>query len=380
MRERGNGNACCGSSPTTGAPPRRRFLQAAIAAGVSLGVVGVANADDEKPGADERPKPGDHFVPLVGDTTKVVTVDDLPLGGPQVQAYPIDPKTGVVRDGSRLNLVILIRLDSAAMNAPMVIDYQKGGATVKGLFTPARNGYLYWLERRDGGGISFVNASPYVKQNVFKSINPETGRPEVDETHKPGTGKKAEFCPSLWGGKDWPYEAYNPKTGMVYIPSDDNHCGSMEGKVQPYVAGQWWTGIAIPDIGFTVDKSAPFYGEVQAWDINNGEQVWQEHYPKSMMWGSLLTTAGDLVFGGGTNDRYFRAYDAKSGKELWQFRTNSGIIAPPSTYEVDGVQYVAVESGYGVDPAFQQGLISNMIGWQKDVPQGGVVWVFALRK
>jgi alcohol dehydrogenase (cytochrome c) len=270
--------------------------------------------------------------------------------------------------------------DWDAMNAPMVIDYQKNGATVKGLFTPARNGYLYWLERRDGGGISFVNASPYVKQNVFKSINPETGRPEVDETHKPGTGKKAEFCPSLWGGKDWPYEAYNPKTGMVYIPSNDNHCGSMEGKVQPYVAGQWWTGIAIPDIGFTVDKNAPFYGEVQAVDINTGKQVWQEHYPKSMMWGSLLTTAGDLVFGGGTNDRYFRAYDAKSGKELWQFRTNSGIIAPPSTFEVDGVQYVAVESGYGVDPAFQQGLISNMIGWQKDVPQGGVVWVFALRK
>jgi Rieske Fe-S protein len=116
MRERGNGNACCGSSPTTGAPPRRRFLQAAIAAGVSLGVVGVAKADDEKPGADERPKPGDHFVPLVGDTAKVVTVDDLPLGGPQVQAYPIDPKTGVVRDGSRLNLVILLRLDSAELS------------------------------------------------------------------------------------------------------------------------------------------------------------------------------------------------------------------------------------------------------------------------
>ena len=60
------------------------------------------------------------------------------------------------------------------------------------------------------------------------------------------------------------------------------------------------------------------------------------------MWGSLLTTAGGLVFGGGTNDREFRAYDAKTGEQLWQFRTNSGIIAPPSTFEVNGVQYIAV--------------------------------------
>ena len=97
-----------------------------------------------------------------------------------------------------------------------------------------------------------------------------------------------------------------------------------------------------------------------------------------MMWGSLLTTGGGLVFGGGTNDRQFRAYDAKSGEELWHFRTNSGIIAPPSTFEVNGVQYIAVQSGYGVDPAFQQGLMAELVGWQKDVPQGGVVWVFAV--
>jgi alcohol dehydrogenase (cytochrome c) len=270
--------------------------------------------------------------------------------------------------------------DWDTMNAPMVIDFQKDGSTVKGLITPSRNGYLYWLERKPDGGISFVNATAYVKQNVFKSINPETGRPEVDESHKPGTGKEAAFCPSLWGGKDWPYEAYNPKTGMVYIPSNDNHCGHLDGKVQPYVAGQWWTGVAIPDIGFTVDKDAPFYGEIQAFNVDTGKRVWRDTYSNSMMWGSLLTTAGDLVFGGGTNDRYFRAYDAKSGEELWSFKTNSGIIAPPSTFEVGGVQYVAVESGYGVDPAFQEGLLSNLVGWQKDVPQGGVVWVFALSK
>ena len=99
-----------------------------------------------------------------------------------------------------------------------------------------------------------------------------------------------------------------------------------------------------------------------------------------MNWGSILTTGGGLVFNGGTNDRYFRAYDAKTGEQLWQFRTNSGIIAPPSSFEVDGVQYISVVSGWGVDPQFQQGLLSDLVGWQKSVPEGGVIWVFAVTK
>ena len=107
--ELGLGNPDC--------PARRRFLRAALAAGIGLKLARPARAEEEKPGADERPQPGDHFVSLVGDKdAKVVKIDDLPVGGPQVQAYPVDPKTGVVRDGSRLNLVILIRLDPAVLS------------------------------------------------------------------------------------------------------------------------------------------------------------------------------------------------------------------------------------------------------------------------
>ena len=104
--------------------------------------------------------------------------------------------------------------------------------------------------------------------------------------------------------------------------------------------------------------------------MNTGKRVWRDLYSNSMNWGSVLTTGGGLLFAGGTNDRMFRAYDANSGEELWHFRTNSGIIAPPSTFEVNGVQYVAVESGYGVDPAFQQTLMADLVGWNPDVPQG----------
>ena len=265
------------------------------------------------------------------------------------------------------------------VSPPILVDYRHGGRTVKGLVDVARNGYLWRLERtRDK--INFITGQPFVRQNVFKSLDPKTGRPEIDEARKPGTGKAVLFCPGLWGGKDWPYEAYNPKTGLVYIPANENHCNNLEGKVEERVPGQWWTGVAIPDFHFTVDTKAGFFGQILAYDLNTGKRAWRNLYSGSMMWGSLLTTAGGLVFGGGTNDRMFRAYDAKTGEQLWQFRTNSGIIAPPSTFEVNGVQYVAVQSGYGVDAAFQQQLMSELVGWQADVPQGGVIWVFAISK
>ncbi len=265
------------------------------------------------------------------------------------------------------------------MNAPIVVDYKSGGKSVKGLLKPARNGYLYWLSR-SSNGIGFVGATNYVKQDVFKSIDAKTGRPSYYDDKKPGTGKKASFCPSLWGGKDWPFEAYNPTTGMVFIPANENHCGFLEGKVQEYVAGKWWTGVDIPDIGFTVNKNAAFFGDVQAWDVSAGKKVWDYKVPKSMMWGSVLATGGGLVFVGGTNDRKFRALDAKTGQVLWEITTNSGIIAPPSSYTVDGKQYIAVVSGWGVDAQFQQGLLSNLLpGWDKSIPEGGVVWAFAVQ-
>ena len=92
---------------------------------------------------------------------------------------------------------------------------------------------------------------------------------------------------------------------------------------------------------------------------NSGKRVWRDLYSNSMNWGSVLTTAGGLLFAGGTNDRMFRAYDAKTGEELWHFRTNSGIIAPPSTFEVNGVQYVAVAVRLRRRPRVPAGLMSR---------------------
>ena len=262
------------------------------------------------------------------------------------------------------------------VSPPIVIDYDHNGRRVKGLVNVARNGYLWQLERTSDK-INFVTAQPYVRQNVFKNLDPKTGRPEIDETRKPGTGKTAEFCPSLWGGKDWPPAAYSPLTRMLYIPANENLCTELTGEVPKYVPGERYTGMAKNVMKMVA--GAGHIGELQAWDLDSGKKVWTTKLP-SFNWGPVLATGGALLFGGGTNDRMFRAFDAKSGKILWEFPTGSGVAAVPVSFEVDGKQYIAVQSGWGVDPAKMQSRMNLLFpGKYPEVPQGGTIWVFALK-
>ena len=203
------------------------------------------------------------------------------------------------------------------VSPPILVDYKAGGKTTKGLVTVARAGYLWWLERTSGK-VNFVSAQPYVRHNVFKGVEPGTGRPIVDEARKPGTNKPVEFCPGVWGGKDWPPAAYNPQTRLLYIPANENLCSILGGRPDPkYVAGQSFSFSM--NYGLSVVKDADHIGEVQAWDLDAGKKVWTAKMPgMSPNWGPLLTTGGGLLFGGGTVDRKFRAYDAKNGKVLWE--------------------------------------------------------------
>src|SRR5262249_15290644 len=221
------------------------------------------------------------------------------------------------------------------VSPPILVDFQRNGRTVKGLIDVARDGYLWFLERTDGP-IQFVDGRPYVKQNVFKSLDPKTGRPEIDLARKPGTGKKVDFCPSLWGGKNWPPIAFSPKTRMIYIPANENLCEMFEVKgPTKYVAGQRYTYEG--DRGtLTVAPGADHIGEVQAWNVDTGKRVWTHAYANSENWGPMLATGGGLVFTGGTNDRRFHAFDAATGALLWEFPTSSGIIGQPSTFMLDG--------------------------------------------
>jgi alcohol dehydrogenase (cytochrome c) len=120
-------------------------------------------------------------------------------------------------------------------------------------------------------------------------------------------------------------------------------------------------------------------GELQAWDVRTMQKAWTQTFP-SPLWGGTLPTAGGLVFMGGTPDRYFRAFDAKTGEILWAFRTNSAVMGVPISYGRIGVQYIAVQAGWGAEAAQMQAELEAASGTTTDVPQGGVVWVFGLRE
>jgi len=147
--------------------------------------------------------------------------------------------------------------DWAGMNAPTLVEYTKNGKKVSGMVSAQRNGRIYWLDRDAKGKITYNKSEPYVTNTVFTSIDPKTGRPTYNEEAKPATDKTRTYCPSLWGGKDWPFEAYNPDTGMLYIPYNDNHCLTLTGMtMQDSVFGfgkpdgTTLTGLSITDSTF----------------------------------------------------------------------------------------------------------------------------------
>src|SRR6185503_7134195 len=165
---------------------------------------------------------------------------------------------------------------------------------------------------------------------------------------------------------------------MIYIPANENICSTIAGSPNPNPA----RGANVTGMQTNAASSVSHYGEVQAWNVDTGKKVWTHNFATSATWGPMLATAGDLVFSGGTNDLKFHAFDAKSGKLLWEFPTNSGILGQPTSFSIGGKQYIAIVSGFGIDArgmqgAVQRGLPAGTVG---AVPEGGSIWVFALNE
>ena len=144
-----------------------------------------------------------------------------------------------------------------------------------------------------------------------------------------------------------------------------------------YKAGSSFTGSRIN--GLLIAPETKHIGEVQAWNVDTGARTWTRQLGFQSNWGPTLATAGGLVFSGGTADRKFRAFDARTGAVLWEVATSSGVIGQPSSFTIDGRQYIAVQSGWGIDArAMQNRLNTARPGEVPEVPEGGAIWVFAL--
>ena len=240
-----------------------------------------------------------------------------------------------------------------------------------------RNGFFYVNDAKTG---KLINAFPFVKTITWaKSIDLTTGRPVYDDAVRPGNpansadGKKGTVvfaAPSFLGGKNQMPMAYNPGTGLFYVPANE---WGMEIWNEPVV---YKKGGAYLGAGFTIKTvNDDYIGALRAINPKTGKIVW-EVKNNAPLWGGVLTTGGGLVFYG-TPEGYLKAMDASTGKELWKYQTGSGIVAPPITWSDGTTQYVAVVSGWGGAVPLWGGDVAKKVSF---LEQGGSVWVFKLTK
>jgi lanthanide-dependent methanol dehydrogenase len=238
--------------------------------------------------------------------------------------------------------------DFDGVNEMILSDQTVNGQARKLLTHFDRNGFGYTLDRTNGELLVAEKFDPKVNwaSKVDMDKNSKTyGRPLVlpqYSTDQNGEDKNTKgVCPAALGSKDEQPAAYSPDTQLFYVPT--NHvCMDYEPFKVSYTAGQ-------PYVGATLSMYPPQgetnMGNFIAWDGKTGKIVWSNPEQFSV-WSGALATAGGVVFYG-TLEGYLKAVDAKTGKELYKFKTPSGIIGNVMTYDHGGKQYVAILSGVG---------------------------------
>ena len=239
--------------------------------------------------------------------------------------------------------------DYTATQHIMLADMEIDGAQRQVLMQAPKNGFFYVLDRATG---EFISAKPYVTVNWATGID-ESGRPiENPETRIDKTGQTAVVTPGALGGHNWHPMAYHPDENLVYIPAfEAAMVYSPEADWKPDRARGFNVGFDLsagdlpPDLGFRKEITGTLKGMLVAWDPVAQEPRWTVEHPGPWN-GGLLATAGGLVFQG-TAGSEFNAYNAANGEKLWSFPAQTGVVAPPVTYTIDGEQYVAVLAGWG---------------------------------
>jgi PQQ-dependent dehydrogenase (methanol/ethanol family) len=280
--------------------------------------------------------------------------------------------------------------DYDGVNEMILSDQQIGGATRKLLTHFDRNGLGYTLDRETGELLVAEKFDPKVNWTTGVDMNKNSanyGRPAVVSKYSTQAGgadhNTTGICPAALGTKDEQPAAYSPETQLFYVPT--NHvCMDYEPFKVSYTAGQ-------PYVGATLSMFPPAgetnMGNFIAWDGKTGKIVWSDPELFSV-WSGALATAGGVVFYG-TLEGYLKAVDAKTGKELYKFKTPSGIIGNVMTYQHGGKQYVAVLSGVGgwagiglaaglTDPHDGLGAVGGYAALSNYTALGGQLTVFAV--
>ena len=232
--------------------------------------------------------------------------------------------------------------DYDGVNENILVDQKVKGKMRKMLVHFDRNGFGYSMDRATGELLVAEKFDPSV--NWANSINMKTGLPNRVATYSPeANGEDTQttgICPAAHGAKDQQPASYSPRTGLFYVPT--NHiCMDLEPFEVEYLAGQPYVGAEVNMFAATKDNMGNFI----AWDAREGKIVWTNP-ERFSVWSGAMVTAGDVVFYG-TLEGYLKALDAKTGRELWRFKTPSGIIGNVNSYKHDGKQYISILSGIG---------------------------------
>ncbi|MCJ2011038.1 methanol/ethanol family PQQ-dependent dehydrogenase [Methylobacterium sp. J-076] len=274
----------------------------------------------------------------------------------------------------------------------MILTDQKVDGKEQPLLTHFdRNGFGYTLNRETGALLVAEKFDPAVNWASKVDMDKDSktyGRPLVNAKYAPeqngeDTNSKG-ICPAALGSKDQQPAAFSPKTNLFYVPT--NHvCMDYEPFRVTYTPGQPYVGATLSM--YPAPNSHGGMGNFIAWDGTKGKIVWSDPEQFSV-WSGALATAGDVVFYG-TLEGYIKAVDDKTGKELWKFKTPSGIIGNVITYQHKGKQHIAVLSGVGgwagiglaaglTDPNAGLGAVGGYAGLAQYTNLGGTLTDFAL--
>lgn len=281
--------------------------------------------------------------------------------------------------------------DYDGVNEMILADFEIGGKMRNALVHFDRNGFAYTMDRATGELLVAEKYDPVVNWATKVDMDPKSptyGRPMVVDKYSTRVqGENVNttgICPAALGTKDQQPATYSPKTKLFYVPT--NHvCMDYEPFRVSYTAGQPYVGATLSM--YPAPNSHGGMGNFIAWDAAKGKIVWSKPEPFSV-WSGALATAGDIVFYG-TLEGFLKAVDKKDGKELYRFKTPSGIIGNVMTYEHKGKQYVAVLSGIGgwagiglaaglTDPTAGLGAVGGYAGLSRYTALGGTLTVFSL--
>ncbi len=261
--------------------------------------------------------------------------------------------------------------DYTATQHIMLADLEIEGQQRKVLMQAPKNGFFYVLDRETG---ELISADNYVPQSWTTGIDMETGRPiEVAEARYDKTGKPYIGTPGPGGGHSWQPMAFHPDAGLVYIPAilsafpfipEENWEADMQRGLN--VGIDMGAGAMPADLKVREDAARATKGALIAWDPVAQKERWRVSHPAPWN-GGVLATAGGLVFQGDAGGNLV-AHSAMSGNELWSFHAQTGILAPPITFTVDGQQHIALLVGYGgVWPLSPSGVIGEQAGAKPNI-------------